>query len=120
MSETKITLVGIVGTDGSAYSIRFPDSGGRLTVPVDQCTITDYGVTIDPDARIKVQTLPKTPSSIELTPFDPAASKHETFHICIGARPNLNIPGIVVDRNTGKIVGTYTAGPLKPPVEKDE
>lgn len=110
-----LTLVGIVGTDGASYFISFPDGGGRLSIPVDQCRITHYGVTVQSGARVKILAPPATPVAIRVFPYDKASSKTETPHICIGVRPDLNIPGILVDRKTGEIRGRYVLKLSKTP-----
>lgn len=104
-----LTLVGIVGTDGEVYHIDFPDAGGRISIPVDQCQITSCGVVIKPGSHVKILVLPDKPPAINPTLYHHSTiSEDNTSYICIGARPDLDIPGVLVDAKTGEIIGAYT------------
>jgi hypothetical protein len=100
-----ISLQAVVKDDGDRVVLTFEPDGGAISLAKQDARSAGDRVEVRVGAAARIVKQPAADDRAEPSADAEAAGTSSTTYACVGAMPNLHIPGSLIDCQTGKIIG---------------
>lgn len=100
-----ISLQAASKEEGDRVVLTFEADGGAISLEKRDIRATGEGIEVRVGATARIVTQPAADDRADPSADAKAAGAPSATYACVGAMPDLHIPGSLIDCQTGKIIG---------------